>query len=51
MVAVSLKKKGQTLELQFDPSKVLLFDAKSGERPLPERPQPLERKVAQLKLG
>ncbi|WP_372877339.1 ABC transporter ATP-binding protein [Pseudomonas sp.] len=42
---------GQALELQFDPSKVLLFDAKSGERLLPERPQPLERKVAQLKLG
>jgi multiple sugar transport system ATP-binding protein len=26
---------GQTLELQFDPSKVLLFDAQSGERLLP----------------
>jgi multiple sugar transport system ATP-binding protein len=23
---------GETLNLQFDPSKVLLFDAKSGER-------------------
>jgi multiple sugar transport system ATP-binding protein len=42
---------GQTLELQFDPSKVLLFDAKSGERLLPGRPQPLEHKVAQLQLG
>ncbi|MDO9640566.1 MAG: ABC transporter ATP-binding protein [Pseudotabrizicola sp.] len=42
---------GQTLELQFDPSKVLLFDAKSGERLLPGKPQPLERKVAQFKVG
>jgi multiple sugar transport system ATP-binding protein len=42
---------GQTLELQFDPSKVLLFDAQSGERLLPGKPQAAERKVAQLKLG
>jgi multiple sugar transport system ATP-binding protein len=42
---------GQTLELQFDPSRVLLFDAQSGERLLPGKPQPVERKVAQLKLG
>ncbi|MCG4454756.1 ABC transporter ATP-binding protein [Pseudomonas sp. MMS21-TM103] len=42
---------GQTLELQFDPSKVLLFDAKTGERLLPGKPQPLERKVAQFKAG
>ncbi|MDP3977737.1 MAG: ABC transporter ATP-binding protein [Pseudomonas sp.] len=42
---------GQSLELQFDPGKVLLFDAKSGERLLPGRPQPLEHKVAQLKIG
>jgi multiple sugar transport system ATP-binding protein len=42
---------GQTLELQFDPSKVLLFDAKSGERLLPGKPQADERKVTQLKLG
>ncbi len=42
---------GQTLELQFDPSKVLLFDAQSGERLLPGKPQADERKVTQLKLG
>ena len=42
---------GQTLELQFDPSKVLLFDAKSGERLLAGKPQPLERKVTQFKVG
>jgi multiple sugar transport system ATP-binding protein len=42
---------GQTLELQFDPGKVLLFDAKSGERLLPGKSQPLEHKVAQLKIG
>jgi multiple sugar transport system ATP-binding protein len=42
---------GQTLELQFDPSKVLLFDAQSGERLLPGKPQPLEHKVAQFKAG
>ncbi|MDP3817019.1 ABC transporter ATP-binding protein [Pseudomonas sp.] len=42
---------GQTLELQFDPSKLLLFDAQSGERLLPGKSQPVERKVTQLKLG
>jgi multiple sugar transport system ATP-binding protein len=42
---------GQTLELQFDPGKVLLFDAQSGERLLPGKSQPLEHKVAQLKIG
>ena len=42
---------GQTLELQFDPSKVLLFDAQSGERLLPGKPQAAEQasKVAQFK--
>ncbi|MES2821929.1 MAG: ABC transporter ATP-binding protein [Pseudomonadota bacterium] len=40
---------GESLELQFDPSKVLLFDAQSGERLLPGKPT--ECKVAQLKLG
>ena len=42
---------GQTLELQFDPSKVLLFDAQSGERLLPGKPQTAEQasKVAQFK--
>ncbi|MDA7088312.1 ABC transporter ATP-binding protein [Pseudomonas sp. SA3-5] len=42
---------GQTLELQFDPSKVLLFDAQSGERLLPGKAQPLEHKVAQFMTG
>ena len=44
-------KVGQTLELQFDPSKVLLFDAQSGERLLPGKPQAAEQasKVAQFK--
>jgi multiple sugar transport system ATP-binding protein len=42
---------GQTLELQFDPSKVLLFDAQSGERLVAGKPQPLERKVTQFKVG
>ena len=42
---------GQTLELQFDPSKVLLFDAQSGERLLPGKPKTAEQasKVAQFK--
>jgi multiple sugar transport system ATP-binding protein len=42
---------GQTLELQFDPSKVLLFDAQSGERLLPGKPQSTQQaaKVAQFK--
>ncbi|MHA6493492.1 ABC transporter ATP-binding protein [Pseudomonas borbori] len=42
---------GQTLELQFDPSKLLLFDAKSGERLLPEArsPEQAVSKVAQFK--
>ena len=42
---------GQTLELQFDPSKVLLFDGQSGERLLPGKPQPSTGKVAQFKAG
>ncbi|WP_332822127.1 ABC transporter ATP-binding protein, partial [Pseudomonas sp.] len=42
---------GQTLELQFDPSKVLLFDAKSGERLLPGKPLASGGKVAQFKAG
>ncbi|WP_079201524.1 ABC transporter ATP-binding protein [Pseudomonas sp. CC6-YY-74] len=42
---------GQTLELQFDPSKVLLFDAKSGERLLPGKSLASEGKVAQFKAG
>jgi multiple sugar transport system ATP-binding protein len=42
---------GQTLELQFDPSKVLLFDAKSGERLLPGKPRTVERKVTHFKVG
>ncbi|MDP3848019.1 MAG: ABC transporter ATP-binding protein [Pseudomonas sp.] len=42
---------GQTLELQFDPSKVLLFDAQSGERLLAGQARSAERtaKVAQFK--
>jgi multiple sugar transport system ATP-binding protein len=42
---------GQTLELQFDPGKVLLFDAQSGERLLPGKPQASAGKVAQFKAG
>ncbi|NQD96308.1 TOBE domain-containing protein, partial [Pseudomonas sp. CrR25] len=42
---------GATLELQFEPSKVLLFDAQSGERLLPGTPQASEAKVARLKRG
>ncbi|MDM8351120.1 ABC transporter ATP-binding protein [Pseudomonas sp. sp1636] len=42
---------GQTLELQFDPNKVLLFDAKSGERLLPGKPLASGGKVAQFKAG
>jgi multiple sugar transport system ATP-binding protein len=42
---------GQTLELQFDPSKVLLFDAQSGERLLPGKSLASGGKVAQFKAG
>ncbi|SFO83937.1 ABC transporter ATP-binding protein [Pseudomonas borbori] len=42
---------GQTLELQFDPGKVLLFDAKTGERLLPGKSRATEDKVARLKIG
>jgi len=42
---------GATLALQFDPHKVLLFDAQSGERLLPDKAHAAERaaKVAQFK--
>ncbi|MNE38672.1 hypothetical protein D3C80_1325790 [compost metagenome] len=42
---------GQTLELQFAPDKVLLFDAKTGERLLPGKPLACGGKVAQFKAG
>ncbi|UTW07555.1 ABC transporter ATP-binding protein [Pseudomonas benzenivorans] len=43
---------GATLELQFDPDRVLLFDAQSGERLLPGKVPAAEQaaKVAQLKV-
>ncbi len=42
---------GARLQLQFDPARVLLFDAASGERLRPGKRQATERKVAQLKRG
>ncbi|MBS7660875.1 ABC transporter ATP-binding protein [Pseudomonas lalucatii] len=43
---------GATLELQFDPDRVLLFDAASGERLLPGKARAAEQaaKVARLKV-
>jgi multiple sugar transport system ATP-binding protein len=42
---------GSSLDLQFDPARVLLFDAASGERLRPGKRQATEGKVAQLKRG
>ncbi|MFI8744357.1 ABC transporter ATP-binding protein [Pseudomonas sp. NPDC077186] len=42
---------GSSLELQFDPARVLLFDAASGERLRPGKRQAAEGKVAQFKAG
>ncbi|HEY1029701.1 MAG TPA: ABC transporter ATP-binding protein [Pseudomonas sp.] len=44
-------KVGSRLALRFDPKRVLLFDARSGERLLPEKRQATDNKVAQLKRG
>ncbi|RRV32682.1 ABC transporter ATP-binding protein [Pseudomonas sp. o96-267] len=42
---------GSTLSLRFEPSRVLLFDAQSGERLLAKKRQATDNKVAQLKRG
>ena len=42
---------GTSLDLQFEPARVLLFDAASGERLRPGKRQAAEGKVAQLKRG
>ncbi|MDN5517707.1 MAG: ABC transporter ATP-binding protein [Pseudomonas sp.] len=42
---------GSSLALRFEPSRVLLFDAQSGERLLAKKRQATDNKVAQLKRG
>ncbi|WP_192982190.1 ABC transporter ATP-binding protein [Pseudomonas sp. EggHat1] len=42
---------GSSLDLQFDPARVLLFDAASGERLRPGKRQATDNKVAQFKAG
>lgn len=42
---------GDSLDLQFDPARVLVFDATSGERLRPGKRQATDNKVAQFKLG
>ena len=42
---------GASLALRFEPSRVLLFDAQSGERLLAKKSQAGDGKVAQLKRG
>ena len=42
---------GTSLDLQFDPARVLLFDATSGERLRPGKREATDNKVAQFKLG
>ncbi|MGA4475564.1 ABC transporter ATP-binding protein [Ectopseudomonas chengduensis] len=42
---------GASLDLQFDPARVLLFDAASGERLRPGKREATDNKVAQFKLG